>query len=113
MRGARRSMPSHRVDVSRRDVLRGLGGAALAVAAAPAVAGLAGCASDHPSSAPRPDGSWANWSGGQTSHPARWFVPANEDELVAAVRAHTGTMRVVGSGHSFSPLVATDDVLVS
>ena len=106
-------MPSARVDVSRRDVLRALGGAALAVGVAPAVAGLAGCAADHPSSAPRPDGSWANWSGGQTSHPARWFVPANEDELVAAVRAHSGTMRVVGSGHSFSPLVVTDDVLVS
>lgn len=99
--------------VSRRDVLRALACGALITAAAPALVGVTGCSREHPSSAPRSDGSWANWSGGQTSHPKRWFVPANEDELVAAVRAHTGTMRVVGSGHSFSPLVATDDVLIS
>ncbi len=99
--------------VSRRDVLRAIGGGALVTAVGPALAGLAGCAPEHPSSALRPDGSWANWSGGQVSHPKRWLVPVSEDELIAEVRRHQGTMRVVGSGHSFSPLVATDDVLVS
>jgi len=74
-----------------------------------------GCGDDgnQSPSRPRRDGSWVNWSGGQTSHPKTWFIPANEPDLVNEVRRATGPVRVVGAGHSFSPVVATDDTMVS
>jgi L-gulonolactone oxidase len=59
---------------------------------------------------------WTNWSGGVTSHPTASFAPRTEEELRAVVErcADTDrTIRVVGAGHSFSPVAATDDVLVS
>jgi FAD-linked oxidoreductase len=58
---------------------------------------------------------WRNWSGSVTSHPAEYHEPSTLDEIVALVRrcsAEGRTIRVVGSGHSFSPLVATDSVLI-
>ena len=36
--------------------------------------------------------------------------PRSEDELVAAVRASDRPIRVLGAGHSFTPLAATDQV---
>ncbi len=77
--------------------------------------GALGCApgDDHAAARPRSDGSWANWSGGQIAHPKTWLIPANEPDLANEMRQTRGTVRVVGAGHSFSPLVATDDVLVS
>lgn len=59
---------------------------------------------------------WANWSGGVTCTPQRIATPASEAELIDLVRqaARIGaTLRVAGSGHSFTPLCATDGVLVS
>jgi FAD-linked oxidoreductase len=100
-------------ELSRRALLQAAGAAALVGAGL----GAAGCDRDgdgeHGSSRPRADGSWANWSGGQTSRPKTWLIPANEPDLAAEIRRAKGTVRVVGAGHSFSPLVATDDVLVS
>ncbi len=98
-------------ELSRRALLQAAGAAVLAGAGLGAV----GCARDdeHASSRPRHDGSWANWSGSQTAHPKTWIIPANEPDLVTEVRRATGTVRVVGAGHSFSPIVATDDTLVS
>jgi FAD/FMN-containing dehydrogenase len=57
---------------------------------------------------------WRNWSGGLAFRPGRLELPASEDEVVALVRkADAGrTIRPLGSGHSSSPLVATDDVVV-
>jgi FAD/FMN-containing dehydrogenase len=59
---------------------------------------------------------WANWSGSVTCRPRRLLSPASEDEVVAIVRraAVDGQIvRVTGSGHSFTPLCASDDVLLS
>lgn len=59
---------------------------------------------------------WANWSGSLRFKPSRFETPADEDEVAALVRraAETGrTIRPVGAGHSSTPLVETDDILVS
>jgi FAD-linked oxidoreductase len=61
-------------------------------------------------------GIFRNWSGSVRCAPARTVAPTGLDDLVAVVAdsARTGrTVRVVGAGHSFTPLVATDDTLVS
>lgn len=59
---------------------------------------------------------WTNWSGRVRCTPARWLRPTDEAEIatavVSAAEAQRG-VRVAGSGHSFTPLVATDDVLLS
>jgi FAD-linked oxidoreductase len=59
---------------------------------------------------------WSNWSGGVTATPQRIATPASEGDVINLVRraARTGaTLRVAGSGHSFTPLCATDGVLLS
>ena len=59
--------------LSRRALLQAAGAAALVGAGL----GTAGCdgGDEHASSRPRRDGSWANWSGGQTARPRRGFSP--------------------------------------
>lgn len=57
-------------------------------------------------------GRWSNWSGGVTCKPRRMVSPQNEVELAAAIRSAEGTVRVPGSGHSFTPLCASDDELI-
>ena len=64
----------------------------------------------------RPDGTWRNWAGNQVSHPVRIERPQCEDEVVAVVRAAASEglrIRVVGAGHSFTGIAATDEVLVT
>lgn len=56
---------------------------------------------------------WRNWSGVQTCLPASRITPKNLQELVDHIRQGSGTIRPVGAGHSFSPLVPTDDTLLS
>ena len=59
---------------------------------------------------------WTNWSGGVTAHVQRLEMPNTEDELRAIVRraAEEGlSVRVAGTGHSFTPVVATDGVILS
>lgn len=56
---------------------------------------------------------WKNWSGSQISHPQTRIAPATVAELQQQVRDARGVIRAVGSGHSFSPLVPTDDTLIS
>jgi FAD/FMN-containing dehydrogenase len=59
---------------------------------------------------------WSNWSGGVTASPQRIERPTSEDDLREVVRraARDGlNVRVVGTGHSFTPIVATDGVIVS
>ena len=54
---------------------------------------------------------WRNWSGLQRAHPATVYTPAEETGITAAVRearARGLALRVVGSGHSFTPLCVTD-----
>ena len=55
---------------------------------------------------------WSNWSGFQTSNPQQILQPANIQELQNIVRDHD-KIRVVGAGHSFTPLVCTDATLLS
>ena len=59
---------------------------------------------------------WTNWSGSVSFHPEKILTPGAEAELQSIVRecAEDGrTVRVVGSGHSWTPVVETEDVLVS
>ena len=55
---------------------------------------------------------WQNWSGEQRVHPSAKWSPQNEDELRQRVR-DAASVRVVGAGHSFSPLVPTSGAILS
>jgi FAD-linked oxidoreductase len=59
---------------------------------------------------------WRNWSGSIRCSPA-WLARPNDidgvRQVVVRAKRDGRRIRVVGSGHSFSPLVATDDVLLS
>ncbi len=58
---------------------------------------------------------WTNWVGNQTCSPAQLVVPESEDEVATAVAAAAErglTVRVAGAGHSFTPVVATDGLLL-
>jgi FAD/FMN-containing dehydrogenase len=59
---------------------------------------------------------WSNWSGSVRCQPRRFETPAREEQLCRLVReaaAERLTVRVAGTGHSFTPLVATDGLLLS
>jgi len=55
---------------------------------------------------------WENWSGLQQSRPTQFVKPTDVTELSQIIR-QAQKCRVVGAGHSFSPLVCTDDTLIS
>ena len=55
---------------------------------------------------------WRNWAGDVTCRPARVASPVTADEVAEEVR-RAGSVRVAGAGHSFTPLVVTDGVLLS
>ena len=55
---------------------------------------------------------WTNWSGVQTSTPKQIAVPKTTDELAEIVRQAKGAVRPVGSGHSFTALVPSEDTIV-
>ena len=55
---------------------------------------------------------WRNWSGGLNCQPEGRYDISAEDQLVSVLKNTSGTIRPVGSGHSFSPLVPTDGHLV-
>jgi FAD/FMN-containing dehydrogenase len=58
---------------------------------------------------------WTNWVGNQSCAPAETASPATEDEvaeLVAGAAARGLGVRVAGGGHSFTPVVATDGLLL-
>ncbi|WP_432061396.1 D-arabinono-1,4-lactone oxidase [Streptomyces sp. S1] len=60
-------------------------------------------------------GPWRNWAGNVTSRPAREVSPASAEELAEAVRRAAGDglrVKTVGTGHSFTPIAATDGVLI-
>ncbi|MFM0290094.1 D-arabinono-1,4-lactone oxidase [Paraburkholderia megapolitana] len=59
---------------------------------------------------------WRNWSGYVSSPKATVKTPGSRDELVDVLRGAAGSqapVRVVGAGHSFSPLAQTDGVILS
>jgi FAD/FMN-containing dehydrogenase len=60
-------------------------------------------------------GQWTNWVGNQSFTPARHAAPRSADEaaaLVAEAAAQGMGVRVVGAGHSFTPVVQTDGLLL-
>jgi FAD-linked oxidoreductase len=54
---------------------------------------------------------WRNWSGSVTAQPSHLARPTSRAELASIVRA-AARVRVVGAGHSFMPLCATEGVLL-
>jgi FAD/FMN-containing dehydrogenase len=59
---------------------------------------------------------WSNWSGSLRFEPSEVLTPESERELVRVVEEANergAKVRVVGAGHSSSPLVRTSDTLVS
>jgi len=56
---------------------------------------------------------WKNWSGNQICYPKHKLSPNNLEQLKETLSTSQGTVRVVGSGHSFSELIPTDDTLIS
>jgi len=56
---------------------------------------------------------WKNWAGDYACHPRLRAAPQDEAELVEVLRNATGTIRPVGAGHSFSPLVPCEDTLIA
>jgi FAD/FMN-containing dehydrogenase len=58
---------------------------------------------------------WTNWVGNQTCSPAEIAAPRTEDEAAAVVAEAVRrglSVRVAGGGHSFTPVVATDGLLL-
>ena len=55
---------------------------------------------------------WNNWSEGQSCHPQAVLTPSTESELAQIIRT-APNVRFVGSGHSFMPLVCSDQTIIS
>ncbi|MEE2683335.1 MAG: D-arabinono-1,4-lactone oxidase [Actinomycetota bacterium] len=58
---------------------------------------------------------WVNWGGNQMSFPQRIALPSSEKEIVSLIGigvANRWKIRPVGSSHSFSPICATDGLLI-
>jgi FAD/FMN-containing dehydrogenase len=61
-------------------------------------------------------GHWRNWVGNQSFIARHMTEPGSEDELAALVceaSRQNLSIRVAGSGHSFTPIVATSGLLLS
>ncbi|MGE3831228.1 MAG: FAD-binding protein, partial [Parvibaculaceae bacterium] len=72
---------------------------------------------DHsPPSALGPSLIWRNWVSNQVSRIGHFAMPGSDEEACAIVKvaARNGlSVRVAGTGHSYTPIVATDGVVVS
>ncbi len=58
---------------------------------------------------------WTNWVGNQRCKPAELAAPSSEEEvagIVASASARGLGVRVAGAGHSFTPVVSTDGLLL-
>ena len=96
-------------ELSRRTVLSGFAAAALASFER---AGLGRVRSGALSES---DADWSNWSGAVSWRPRRVARPQTLDEVVAIVKdavERGETVRAAGTGHSFTPLCATDGTTV-
>lgn len=56
---------------------------------------------------------WQNWSGYLKATPNGRAAPRDEDQLAELLKSATQTIRPVGAGHSFTPLVPTDGTILS
>src|SRR5579875_1864456 len=58
---------------------------------------------------------WRNWAGNQTARPASIEHPASVDEVASLVKAAAAagrSVRVAGTGHSFTDAAATDGTML-
>src|SRR6266496_2447890 len=58
---------------------------------------------------------WQNWAGNQRARPRKTASPASAEEVAAAVKdaGRDGlTVRMAGTGHSFTPAAVTDGLLL-
>jgi L-gulono-1,4-lactone dehydrogenase len=58
---------------------------------------------------------WRNWAGNETARPVRVVTPRSAQEVADEVRRAAAdglTVRMAGTGHSFTPAAATDGVLL-
>ena len=93
---------------------------AVAVGASTTLGAITGCESDNTAfnnlqghyrpGEPLP---WINWARNQFCKAQKRLTPSSIDELVNHLQSAKGVVRAVGAGHSFSPLVPTNDCLVS
>jgi L-gulono-1,4-lactone dehydrogenase len=63
----------------------------------------------------RPSATWRNWAGNESARPRRIAVPRSAHEVADEVRKAAAdglTVRMAGTGHSFTPAAATDGVLL-
>lgn len=98
--------------ITRRSLLSQLVTAAAGVALTPSVS-LAVPSVDGNSTHQQRRIPWKNWSGSQICYPQERKAPATVEELQALVKEAPGKIRPVGSGHSFTSLVPTDDTIIS
>jgi L-gulono-1,4-lactone dehydrogenase len=62
-----------------------------------------------------PAAAWRNWAGNVSAHPRRIASPGSAEQVAAEIRraADDGlTVRMPGTGHSFTPTAVTDGVLL-
>jgi FAD/FMN-containing dehydrogenase len=69
--------------------------------------------SPAPSGMLGPDGHWSNFSGRVHGYPSRVAQPRNEAEIQTLVRENRDGLRIVGTGHSCTPLCVTDGLLIN
>ncbi len=55
---------------------------------------------------------WSNWAGNVRAMPRQIARPADEAELGDVIRMAPGPVRIIGSGHSFTPLVASEGTIL-
>ena len=55
---------------------------------------------------------WSNWSGSVSAQPQVITEPKTEEELSHAILSAPGPLRLIGAGHSFTPLVATQGTIL-
>jgi len=56
---------------------------------------------------------WVNWGGNLSCYPENRVSARTEDQIAETLKGARGCVRAVGSSHSFSALVPTDDTLVA
>ncbi len=78
-----------------------------------AAAASAGIATPGQAGSGAQDAGWSNWSGYQKANPKALPRPQSEQELISLIKDGPHPIRVVGAGHSFSPLVPCDGAIVS
>jgi FAD/FMN-containing dehydrogenase len=59
---------------------------------------------------------WTNWAGNHSCLAENYFEPQTEAQIIEVVlfaKKHQKKIRVVGSGHSFTPIAISNEILVS